>query len=56
VVGSCVYGDEPQSSVILERSFKLKEIGCHVMDWIQLVQDKVKWLAVMKTVMNVRRS
>jgi hypothetical protein len=32
----------------------LREIGCEDVDWIHLSQDRVKWLAVVDTVMNLR--
>jgi len=34
----------------------LKGIGCEVVDWIHLAQDRVKWRDVVKTVMNLRVS
>jgi hypothetical protein len=30
----------------------LREIGGSVMDWFNLAQDRDKWLALVKTVMN----
>jgi hypothetical protein len=32
----------------------LREIGWHGMDWIDLVQDKDQWGALVNTVMNLR--
>jgi hypothetical protein len=32
----------------------LREIGWDGMDWVDLVQDRDKWKAVMNTVMNLR--
>jgi len=32
----------------------LKEVGCGNMDWIDPVQDKDSWLALVKEVMNTR--
>jgi hypothetical protein len=32
----------------------LLEIGLNVMDWIGLVQDRVKWRALVNSVMNLR--
>jgi hypothetical protein len=32
----------------------LKEIGWGSVDWIQLAQDRDRWLALMNTVMNLR--
>jgi hypothetical protein len=32
----------------------LREIGCDGMDWIDLVQDKDQWRALVSTVMNLR--
>jgi hypothetical protein len=32
----------------------LKDVGCDNVEWIQLAQDRAKWLAVVNTVMNLR--
>jgi len=32
----------------------LQEVGCQGMDWIELVQDRDRWLALVKVVMNLR--
>jgi len=32
----------------------LQEVGCECMDWIELAQDKDKWLAIVNAVMNLR--
>jgi hypothetical protein len=32
----------------------LREIGLECVDWIQLAQDKNRWLAVVSAVMNLR--
>jgi hypothetical protein len=34
----------------------LREVGCGGMDWIDLVQDKDRWGAVVNVVMNLRVS
>jgi len=32
----------------------LQEVGCGYMDWIGLVQDRVRWRTLVSTVMNLR--
>jgi hypothetical protein len=32
----------------------LKETGCEGVNWIQMVQDRVQWRALMNTAMNLR--
>jgi hypothetical protein len=34
----------------------LKEVGCGVMDWIELAEDSDKWRALVNAVMNLRFS
>ena len=32
----------------------LQEVGCEIMDWIELVQDTDNWRGLPNTVMNLR--
>jgi len=32
----------------------LQEVGCGGMDWIELTQDRERWLALMNAVMNLQ--
>jgi hypothetical protein len=39
-----------------EDNFKmdLKEVGCGIMDWIELTKDRDRWWALVSAVMNLR--
>ena len=32
----------------------LREVGCRVMDWIELAEDRERWRALVNAVMNLR--
>jgi len=34
----------------------LREVGCGILDWIELAQDWDRWRALVKAVMNLRVS
>jgi len=38
----------------VERTMDLQEVGCRGTDWIQMVQDRDRWRAVVNAVMNLR--
>jgi hypothetical protein len=36
------------------RIILLLEVGCEVMEWIELAQDRYRWRALVNAVMNLR--
>jgi hypothetical protein len=43
-------GDPSEDNIQMD----LQEVGCGGMDWIDLAQDRDKWRALLKLVMNLR--
>jgi len=62
--GICrVFGGKPEGKRPLGRprhrredniKMGLEEVGCGVMDWIKLAQDRDRWRALVSVVMNFR--
>jgi hypothetical protein len=57
-----VLGRKPEGKSLLGRPTRrwedkikmgLQEVGCEVMDWIDLAQDRNRWRALMNAVMNL---
>jgi hypothetical protein len=44
----------PRRRCVDNNKMDLREIGWDGMDWIDLVQDRDQWKALMNTVMNLR--
>jgi len=39
---------------VFTKQMDLQEVGCGSMDWIELVQDRDRWQALVNVVMNLR--
>ena len=57
------FGGEPEGKRPLERprrrgenniKIDIQEVGCRVMDWIELAKDTDRWRALVNRVMNLR--
>jgi hypothetical protein len=44
----------PRCTWVDNNKMDLLEIGLHVVDWIGLAQDRYRWRALVKSVMNLR--
>jgi hypothetical protein len=38
---------------VVTSGVQLREKMCEVVDWVQLAQDRIHWMAVLNTIMNI---
>ena len=45
---------EPRRRWVDNNKLNLQELGCRVMDWFEMTQDRDRWRALVNAVMNLR--